>query len=104
MFLHSYQTTIRDPSDDQWRSAISPLPEDLGELLGELELRNRSHLGPYFSRKELALPMFQRGQGVLKLVEGPEDAQKLREVARRERVSCIEKVFFWLVTLSKDRE
>lgn len=91
MFLHSYQTTIRDPSDDQWRSAISPLPEDLGELLGELELRRShlSHLAPYLSRSELALPMFQRGQGVLKLVEGPEDAQKLREVARRQRVSWI---------------
>lgn len=55
VFLHSYQALVRDPSDEQWRSAVSPLPEDLGRLLSDLQLLNINKTSTLYLSRE-ALP------------------------------------------------
>lgn len=51
VFLHSYCTKFREPFTDRWFEAISPLPQDLGELLEKLNLTRNWEQAPKLSRR-----------------------------------------------------
>eukprot|EP00928_Gymnodinium_smaydae_P086937 TRINITY_DN71322_c0_g1_i1.p1 TRINITY_DN71322_c0_g1~~TRINITY_DN71322_c0_g1_i1.p1 ORF type:complete len:730 (-),score=159.68 TRINITY_DN71322_c0_g1_i1:479-2668(-) len=56
VFLHSYCTKFREPFTDRWFEATSPLPQDLGEALEQLQVD-----GVVEERREaLQLPLFSR--------------------------------------------
>ncbi|CAK9073372.1 Uncharacterized RNA pseudouridine synthase Caur_0901 (RNA pseudouridylate synthase) (RNA-uridine isomerase) [Durusdinium trenchii] len=48
VFLHSYQTKFLEPFSDKWYEAVSPLPEDLGQLLAGLQLDRVKERCPLF--------------------------------------------------------
>ena len=53
VFLHSYQAIIRDPSNHDWWSVRSPLPNELGLLLSDLVLvMICSDFQPFLSRSD----------------------------------------------------
>ena len=53
VFLHSYQAIIRDPSSHDWWSVRSPLPNELGLLLSDLNVvKICSDFQPFLSRSD----------------------------------------------------
>ncbi|CAE7034563.1 unnamed protein product [Symbiodinium sp. CCMP2592] len=90
VFLHSYETRFREPFTNRWFEATSPLPQDLGQLLCDLQLERTKDECPLFlsRRQHAGLKMiFKQYEASTKLLlsrDAPANASKILEAEAHE--------------------
>ena len=86
MFLHSYQTKSLEPFSDKWYQVVSPLPQDLGNLLSELHLDRVKEGCPLFLSRRTHLQLkkifkqYDSGLKLLQVHQAPKNAQAILEM------------------------
>eukprot|EP00438_Fugacium_kawagutii_P005788 Skav203217 [mRNA] locus=scaffold2292:53102:54451:+ [translate_table: standard] len=78
MCLHSYKTKFMEPFSEKWYEAVSPLPQDFGEILSKLRLRRVQEGCPLFLSRRQHAPlqkMFRPYDATSKLLQ-PHDAPR----------------------------
>ncbi|CAJ1386731.1 unnamed protein product [Effrenium voratum] len=88
VFLHSYQTKFREPFTQRWFEAVSPLPQDLGNVLSDLTLERVKEGCPLFlSRRQHSKlhKVFKQYDATTKLLRthaAPKNAQAIMPAAQ----------------------
>ncbi|CAE7212537.1 unnamed protein product [Symbiodinium microadriaticum] len=90
VFLHSYETRFREPFTNRWFEATSPLPQDLGQLLCDLQLERTKDGCPLFlSRRQhtglkLIFKQYEASTKLLLSRDAPANASKILEAEAHE--------------------
>lgn len=90
--LHSYKTKFMEPFSEKWYEAISPLPQDLGDLMSSLRLRRVQEGCPLFLSRRSHAPLhkmfrpYDANSQLLQRHDPPRNAQPKFEVKTETQV------------------